>query len=268
MVDYHIHTTYSCDSQLEPEMVCNRAIELGLNEIAFTEHLDLDPKDEGYGLYDYEGISKKLSELQSIYDGRLKIKKGVEVTYQSKRENEIRQFIEDKDYDFILGSVHLVGDFDISGDEGTKRFFECFNRKEAFLSYFKVTNSLVQSGIFDCLGHFEMIRRYGISCIRDYTYEEFKEPIDKILNMLIEKEMALEINTSGLRHLPKETYPRKEIVERFLDLGGVRLTIGSDSHLPEHIGYRIPETMELLISMDVEKITLFRKRVATGFSLQ
>ncbi|MBA7596368.1 histidinol-phosphatase HisJ family protein [candidate division WOR-3 bacterium] len=259
MIDYHIHTIFSCDSHLKPEMVCNRAIERDFYEIAFTEHLDLDPQDDGYGYYNYDDITEKISELKSQYNGRLKIKKGVEITYQKEREDEIRRFLNDKDYDFIIGSVHLVNNFDVSHDEGTAEFFKQLDRERAFLSYFEVTFDLVNSGIFDCLGHFEMIRRYALKYIADYSYEEFKKPIDEILETIKKKRIALEVNTSGLRHLPKETYPRMEIVRRFLNLGGKYLTIGSDAHLPEHIGYRIPETMKLLKNMGIEGITLFNK---------
>jgi len=260
LVDYHIHTDFSCDSQLMPEVICERAIELGLSEIAFTEHLDFDPIDEGYGYYNYKGISENLLELKSLYKGRLIIKKGVEVTYQREREDEIEKFLDDKDFDFVIGSVHLIGEIDVSGDKGTEKYFKEVERKKAIRSYFETTHNLVNSGIFDCLGHFEMLRRYALKYIKDYSYEEFKEPIDEILEAIAKKGMTLEVNTSGLRHLPEETYPRIEIVERFLELGGQNLTIGSDSHLPEHIGYRIPETMELLLNIGVKEITLFSKR--------
>jgi len=261
LVDYHIHTIFSCDSLLEPEMVCNRAVELGFDEIAFTEHLDFDPQDEGYGHYDYESITEKIVELTDLFQGRLIIKKGVEVTYQREREDKIRGFLNDKDYDFVIGSIHLIGDVDVSQDEGTKEFFRSMDRREAYLSYFKVTKNLVNSSIFDCIGHFEMIRRYALKYTEDYSYDEFGEQVDEILESIVRQGATLEVNTSGIRHEPGETYPRMEIVKRFLNLGGKYLTIGSDAHLPEHIGYKIPETMELLESMGVNGLTRFNKRV-------
>lgn len=268
MVDYHIHSTFSCDSRLKPEFVCQQAIKQGFNEIAFTEHLDLEPGDEGYGLYDYEAISKRILELKNLYNGKLEIKKGLEVTYQKKREYEIKEFLKDKDFDFVIGSVHLIGDFDISQEEGTKEYFNQFDREEAFLSYFDVTYDLVNSGIFDVLGHFEMVRRYGLKYVADYRYEEFKEIIDRILNRIVVKQMALEVNTSGVRHLPAEIYPQMEILRRYLDIGGRYFTIGSDAHLPEHIGYRIPETMKQLQGIGIEEITLFSNREKRFYKME
>lgn len=241
-------------------MVCSRVVEQGFDEIAFTEHLDLDPQDEGYGFYDYEAISKRISELKNLYNGRLGIKKGIEVTYQKKREVEIKNFLKDKDYDFVIGSVHLIGEFDVSQVQGTEEYFKRFDRKEAFQSYFDVTYDLVNSGIFDILGHFEMIRRYALKYVEDYSYNEFKEPIDRVLELVVKKGMTLEVNTSGIRHLPKETYPRLEIVRRFFELGGKFITVGSDAHLKEHIGYRIAETMELLQGNGAKEVTLFDGR--------
>ncbi len=232
---------------------------MGFEEIAFTEHLDLDPKDEGYGFYDYKAVSKKIEELRVIYAGKLKIKKGLEVTYQKEREEEIKDFVCGKNYDFVIGSVHLVGDFDISQENGTKKYCRKMGRRKAYISYFEVTRNLAASGIFDSLGHLEMIRRYAIKYIDDYSYNEFKEQIDDILKMLVEKGLALEVNTSGIRHMPETTYPREEIIRRFLEVGGKFLTIGSDAHLPEHIGYRIQEEMVLLGSMGVDEITIFNR---------
>jgi histidinol-phosphatase (PHP family) len=268
LVDYHIHSKFSCDSYLEPETVCERLIDLGFTQIAFTEHLDLDPADEGYGFYDYEAITEKVKELNSKYGDKLIIRKGVEVTYQKKREEEIRDFFSNKSYDFITGSIHLVDGFDISRNEGTRKFFERFSREEGFILYFDATYNLVNSGIFNILGHFEMLRRYGLNYTYDYSYEQFKEYIDKILKIVIEKGVVLEVNTSGLRQLPEETYPRLQIVKRFLELGGKYITVGSDSHIPEHLGYRIDETMQKLKKMGVETLTLFKNRKRNGVSLQ
>lgn len=260
MVDYHIHSELSCDSYLKPETVCERLIDLGFSQIAFTEHLDFDPADEGYGFYDYDAITEKVKELNSKYGDKLTIRKGVEVTYQKKREEEIREFFSDKHYDFITGSVHLVDGFDISQNEGTREFFDRFSREEGFLLYFDVTYHLVNSAIFDILGHFEMLRRYALNYTYDYSYEQFKKYIDRILKIGIEKGIALEVNTSGLRQLPEDTYPRLQIVKRFLELGGEYISVGSDSHIPEHLGYQIEETMQKLDTIGVKTLTLFRAR--------
>jgi histidinol-phosphatase (PHP family) len=264
MVDYHIHTVFSCDSNLDPIVVCERAIELGFDEIGFTEHLDFDPLDEGYGYYDYRGISEMITEMQSTFDDTLSIRKGVEVTYQKKRENEIREFLSGKHYDYVIGSVHLVGSFDVSQKDGTDAFFKNYSREDAFYTYFEVTRSLVESGIFDCLGHFEMIRRYALDCGMDYPYEEFSEIIDEILRIMIKNGIALEVNTSGIRHGPKETYPRKIVIRRYTKLGGKYVTIGSDSHLPEHIGFMIRENMDFLKSIGIHEITTFKNRKKRG----
>lgn len=257
MVDYHIHSKFSCDSHLTPETICERLIELGFTQIAFTEHLDLDPADEGYGFYDYEAITEKVEALNLKYGDKLTIRKGVEVTYQKKREGEIKKFFSDKDYDFITGSVHLVDGFDISQDEGTKAFFDRFSRKEGFIMYFDATYNLVKSGLFDVLGHFEMLRRYGLNYTEDYSYEQFGNYIDRILDKVISEGVALEVNTSGLRQLPEDTYPRFKIVERFLELGGEYITVGSDSHIPEHLGYKIDETIQRLKGIGAKRLTLF-----------
>jgi histidinol-phosphatase (PHP family) len=234
---------------------------MGFTEIAFTEHLDFDPLDEGYGHYDYEAISERIDSLRKVYGGRLTIRKGVEVTYQKERDNEIRGFLEGKDYDFVMGSVHLVGNFDVSQDKGTEQFLSHYTREDAFQSYFETSLNLVSSGLFDTIGHFEMVRRYALSYRDDYSYGEFSRIIDEVLRKLIAHDTVLEVNTSGLRHLPKETYPRPEIITRYIALGGKRITVGSDAHLPEHIGYRIPETMRALEKMGIRSLTTFDRRV-------
>ncbi len=49
------------------------------------------------------------------------------------------------------------------------------------------------------------------------------------------------MNTSGLRQEVGETYPSATVVARYRELGGGRVTVGSDAHRIQHFAYGLGE---------------------------
>ena len=121
---------------------------------------------------------------------------------------------------------------------------------------------------FDSLGHLDYLVRYvplskdplrkGKSS--DYDVRDYKDIIDEILKILINKGLALEVNTAGLKYGLGYAHPKEEILKRYLELNGELLTIGSDGHKPEHICYGFDETCEMLRRIGIKYYTVFEKR--------
>ena len=115
---------------------------------------------------------------------------------------------------------------------------------------------------FDVYGHLDYVVRYGPNKDKEYTYEKYKDILDSILKLLIEKGKGIEINTGGVKSGLKELHPCTSIVKRYRELGGEIITIGSDAHTPEHIASHFNRAEEVLKECGFKYYTIFEKRVA------
>ena len=264
MLDYHLHSTCSSDGISTTAQYCRRAAEQGFIEIGFCEHVDFDPRDPGYGFFDYALLRRQIEAQRKGYGDSLAIRAAVEVTYQASREEEIRRFLEGKELDYVIGSVHLVEDGQewamISEQEGCERYFARRSVREAYQPYFAEVRRAVESGLFDFVGHLDLIKRYGVRHYGPFDLSIFAAELREILKLAVEGGVGLEINTSGLRQAPRETYPGLEVLRWYKELEGQILTVGSDAHTVKDLGRGIAEALGLAREAGVEAVTLFEKR--------
>jgi histidinol-phosphatase (PHP family) len=239
--DRHVHTNHSLDGRVAIDALCRAAIWRGLDGIAFTDHLYLEPFDASYGFFDYDRYMCDLDVVRQRYGDRLHIQSGIEIGYQPQFEDAIIAFLDGKDFDLVLGAVHYVGQdfvFDtlLNGNE-----------QEAYGRYFECVRLAAQSGLFDVLAHLDVVKRVGVERYGPFHYERYADQIDAILEAMVETGTGLEINTSGLRQSPRETYPGPDVVARYQELGGHLLTVGSDAHCAVDVGQGIRETIDQVV---------------------
>lgn len=261
--DYHIHSKFSGDSEEELELIFETAIKKGLKEVAITDHLDLDyPGDKSVFDLDFKKYIKTLKEYRERYKGRLEIKIGIELGLQPhlKKNKVLNEILCSKEIDFIIGSTHCVRGKEL--DE--KGFFFGKTKLESHKAYFKEVYQNIKSfDGFSVCGHLDFIKRYGREYFEDYkkiNYEEHGEIIDKILRTLIEKEMGLEVNTSGCRYGSSESTPNEYILRRYSELGGKIITLGSDAHRSEDIGNGLDKAFKLLKKCGFNNYSIFNKK--------
>lgn len=261
MIDLHIHSQISHDGKASIMENCQKALELGLEEIGFTEHLDLYPSDPHFGLHNYEQYLEEIKEARKKFP-KLKIRMAVEVTYLPKIRKEIQEYLSDKEYDYVLGAIHLVrnGDFTISEKEGSKNYFAQNDPEKCYEEYFELTLEMVRSGLFDAVAHLDMLNRYGIEFYPDWKWTKNYGLIRRIYEGMLKRGMALEINTSGLRQSPNRTYPDIELIRFYKELQGEIITIGSDAHNLENIGSGIEQTINMLKHLGFFRLTSFERR--------
>ena len=246
-IDTHVHSRHSCDSSADPAAAVKAARDKGLRALAFTEHVDFDPADEGYGFYNPQAITAALEELR-IANNELRIFRGTEITYQPQHEREIRDFIAEGRFDFVIGSVHMVGPDDLSRPEKQAAYYLARTQQQAYEAYFNEVEKLAASGLFDCLGHMDLCKRFGHRYYGPMAWRDFEPQVTRILRSVIQNDMYIELNTSGLRQDPKEPYPSLDVIREYRALGGTKLTLGSDAHVSEHVGYAFPESLAALES--------------------
>ena len=250
--DIHIHTTYSTDCSEPMENQIKQAISLGLETLCITEHMDEDyplapgrkETDPPEFLLDTDSYRKGFLEMREKYGDRIRLLWGVELGIQPHLAGFCTDFVSRHDFDFIIGSVHTIG----HKDPYYSYFFEGRTEREAYEEYFnEALVDLKAFSDFDSLGHLDYVVRYGPNKNREYSYKEYSELIDPILNFIIEKGIALEANSAGFRKGLGEPNPCKDVLIRYRQLGGELITIGSDAHLTGSMCYDFPRLEALLV---------------------
>jgi histidinol-phosphatase (PHP family) len=234
VLDCHVHTVHSGDSPAPLLDMCVRAVEVGITKIVFTEHLDFTPTDYSYGAFVYESWIREIESAREEFGGRLIIHRGVEVDYQERFRRKIEDYLGCHDFDYVLGSAHYVDGIIMEDHEA---YFPGKSAREAYLPYFDALRATVESGLFRTLGHIDLCKRHGARYFGPFRLDEFEDEMTGVLKTVVERGMMIEINTSGLRQAPAETYPTLDTLKLYHGLGGRNVAVGSDSHKPEHLGF-------------------------------
>jgi histidinol-phosphatase (PHP family) len=263
--DYHVHTTFSVDCNTPIDASCRSAIEQGVTEIAFTDHVDHQPADPGYGFYRPDDYFAEIDRVREEYGDRLTVLAGVEVDYHDDTRAEVERFIDSwgNRYDFVIGSVHY-------GERGEIIFPEYFHGRtldDVFYSYLDQVERAVKTGWFDTIGHLDIPKRYMPGAYRDYDPLRYKDRLLSLFETFVGQGVAFEINTSGLRQRPKASMPGPAIVNWYQEAGGKRVTTGTDSHAAQTVGAGVARTLEMLQMCGVESILSFRGRQGTPVSI-
>ncbi|HOQ16211.1 MAG TPA: histidinol-phosphatase HisJ family protein [Defluviitaleaceae bacterium] len=259
--DYHVHTSFSSDCQESMENQIQKAIELGLKEIALTDHVDFDYPDPQFPfMIDYDKYMIEFDRIKEKYKDKINIILGVEIGYQPHIVNELNDFFSKYDFQFIICSMHACDRLDLyNGD-----FFKGKEQKNAYLRYFEcVLDNVKKYNYYDVYGHLDYINRYGNYENKILSYEDYSDIIDTILKTIIEAGKGIEINTSGFRYGLGHPSPQFAIVKRYKELGGEIITVGSDAHRKEDICSHFDCAYEMLKKAGFSKITVFKNRKAS-----
>lgn len=260
MFDYHMHSSFSADSQMAMEEACQTAVQKGLAEIVFTEHLDyFYPNCSLVFQFDYGEYARCVEEMQERFRGNLTVLKGVEIGLHPSVEEKNRQFVADHSFDFIIGSVHICADLDLHNGD----YFKGKTLKEALSLYFEtVYHAVRQNPYFHVLGHLDLIKRYvHYLNVRHDTidWQEYYPIIEETLKVLIETGRGIELNMSGYRYGLDTSLPDGGVLRLYKRLGGEVITVGSDAHHPEYIAHHFKEAYQLLEETGFRYVTTFRQ---------
>lgn len=229
-LDAHLHTDQSPDSNVPVDVYAALALERGIKELAITDHVDFDRRDPAY---DYVAFSERERVVRAAAERwaprGVVIRFGAELTYNQTWETELRDHLKRHRYDYTIGSVHDWPDSPYIpsriGTWATSRPID-----EVVAPYFDEIIAAARSGLFDTIGHLDVVKRYLYPLIRPTDFGARPELLDPALAAIAESGAALEINTSGLRHRVAETYPAPWALARFREFGGVHAVTGSDAH--------------------------------------
>lgn len=254
LMDFHHHTNHSFDSTAVMEEVCLQTIANGLDEICFTEHFSVNPLAPTYGHMNFSNYQKDIQYCQEKFSGKLSIKMGIELCEPHLLKDQYEQALTPINFDFILGSVHNLNNQKL-------RLALKDHHLDAYRLYFEELYKMVSTADIDCLAHFDLMKRYAYKEYGFYEFEEHQEIIRSIIEKAIERNIGMEINTSGLRNAGlNQTMPSIEILKLYNKMGGEILTIGSDSHKAETVGTNFHDAIEIAKQCGFEYIYSFDKR--------
>lgn len=270
--DYHVHTAFSDDSDYAMEKVIRDAIAMGLNEICFTDHVDYgikkdwdepgempcrkggsgEPDEMPLANVDYPTYYETFKKMQTLYQDKIGLKFGLEFGMQAHTMEKYEKLFARFPFDFIILSVHEVEDKEFWTQE-----FQCGRTQQEYNErYYEELLYLVQNyHHYSVLGHMDLITRYDKA--GPYPFEKLKPILTKILKTVIADGKGIEVNTSSYRYGLSDLTPSHDILKLYRELGGRILTIGSDSHKPEHLGAFTDETKRELKALGFNEFCTF-----------
>jgi histidinol-phosphatase (PHP family) len=240
-LDSHLHTDLSPDSDVPIDAYAARAVERRIAEIAITDHVDFDPRSGAYDYASYDDRARQVRRAAERWASHgLQIRLGVELTYDSSFEADVREHLKHHRYDFVIGSVHVGVDSPYR-QNAVAGWVQGRSLAEIVRPYFDQVIAAARSGLFDTLGHIDFIKRYLHPHVLPGAFAAAPELYEPMLRAMADSGVGLEINTSGLRQAPAETYPAAPIVALFRELGGGHVTAGSDAHLADSFAYGLED---------------------------
>ena len=249
--DYHVHTSFS-DGRSLPDDYIKHAIDEGLSELGFSEHLTLFREPENWNM-NPERLPEYFSYLDALNEktGGLIIRKGLEVDFFPGREKELHDYLKDLPVDYLIGSVHYQGE--VTVDFG-REYYEGKDINHLFSLYFDTVCMAAQSGLFDIIGHCDLIRIFG------YKPESDPEPLYRQLALCMKKgNVAFEINTNGRNRPLADFYPDRKFLHIFRE-EGIPVCVNSDAHMPARVGQYFGEAYDLLRYIGFNEMATFEKR--------
>ena len=263
LCDFHVHTLMSADSEADIDKVIQQAIRLGMTHLCITDHHDIDYNDSEFYL-DVHKYYETLSLYKEKYKENIHLLIGVEMCLQPHIKSDVESFLSAVPFDFVIGSSHVINGI----DPYYEHIWRNHTTEQVMNMYFEnIYDNLRIHTNFDVYGHIDYAIRYAKEKDTDYSYEKYKEIIDKILLNIIKSKKGIEINTAGLRKGLKSTNPCFEIIKRYHELGGNVITVGSDAHCPEDIGADFDKAKELLLNAGFDHYNIFSKRKAMTIPL-
>ena len=255
MIDYHLHTKLCNHASGEVSEYVEKAIHSGLTEIAFTDHIPL-PKNfdstHRMKFFELEVYQRWIEDARDKYP-EIKIRFGIEADYYAGFEEFLFRILNEFEFDLVIMSIHFlrhwpknnwVFNYNIPG----------MLTNDIYDDYLNEMIKGIQTGLYDIIGHADIIKGYGDSLIKLVPNK-----VKEMLNAAKRHGMVLEYNTSGYRKKMLECYPGFDWLPIIQEVG-LPITVGSDAHSPEQVALNFLYVYDKLQRCGIKKIARFDKR--------
>jgi histidinol-phosphatase (PHP family) len=186
------------------------------------------------------------------------LKLGIEADFIAGREDRMGTLLEARDWDFVVGSVHFVGEHAVD-HEGYEVWDHRSQRPdELWRRYFVTLGEAARSGLFDILAHPDLIKYWG-PARRPVPEGDLRRFYDLAMDGIAESRIAVEVSTAGLRKPVGELYPAPAFLEMCLD-AGCPVALSSDAHVPGDVARDYEVALDLLERLGVGELAVFERR--------
>ena len=266
LTDYHVHlrpddldaTAAEHFTAGNAERYRAVASERGIQELGVAEHvyrfsaaLDVwqHPLWRQYAVDDLDAYCEFVRE-------RTDLKLGIEADFVPGREDRTATLLESREWDYVVGSVHFLGDHAVDYDR-----YDVWTRGESpdrvWKTYFEWLGEAARTGLFDILAHPDLVKVWGPE--RPRPEGDLRRYYDRAMEGIAESGVAIEVSTAGLRKPIGELYPDRAFLEMVVDAGNP-IALSSDAHAPDQLGYRYEQALETLDELGVREIAVFDRR--------
>ena len=256
--DTHTHSVHSFDGSESIEDMCRSAIQKGLSVLVITDHAEA-MEGVPYGAFERERIAKQKADIDAAkeqFHGQLDVLFGCELGQPHLNPSYADKILEEYSFDFVLGSLHFFH----NNEDLYDVIYTPENVDARICQYFSETMEMIETGGFHSMGHLDYIMRRLQPCYQGLpTYCGYEEQVSQILEMLVQRDMAIEVNTSGLRKWLNCIGMEDWVLRRYRELGGRYVTIGSDAHCKEDIGSGRAEAYALLKKAGFTHYTYYKQ---------
>jgi histidinol-phosphatase (PHP family) len=269
LTDYHVHLRPDAEdtpparhfTAANAERYREAAEEHGIAELGVAEHIyrftqSLEiwqhPFWRGWARDDIDDYCAFVREESDL---RL----GIEADYVSGREDRIASFLDARDWDYVVGSVHFLGDaaVDLEGPEWEHVWGRGDRADKVWERYFATLAQAARSGLFDIMAHPDLVKVWGSA--RPQPERDPRHYYEPAVEAMLEAGVAMEVSTAGLRKPAGELYPAPALLEMAVD-AGLPIALSSDAHVPDHIGYRYDDAVAALTDAGVTELCVFERR--------
>ena len=258
MIDYHLHTSRCCHAIGLPQEYLAEAEKKELAEIGFSDHFPLEMleyKPKSQVTMQSKELAHYIEDIRQLQrsSNNIPVKLGIEVDYLPGTERLLSAVIEKYEFDYLIGSIHFMDDWDFTHPVYADSYKER-DIDQLYEKYFILVKDLCSSGLFDIIGHIDVIKKFGYRPSGNLNHLW-----QKVARLLKDKDMCLELNTAGRDAPVSSFYPDRKLLE-ICFLEGVPVTLGSDAHAPDQVGRHFHEALEVLKSVGYNELAVFEQR--------
>ncbi len=254
LVDYHLHSQFSHDSTNDAGTVAKRAVELGISEICFTDHVEFDECYDPEHLIHMPEYCQAVRSVADEFQGRLTVRLGAEIGLHLPATFEkSMSHIQGCGIDYIIGSIHYTD----CGFAYIPSYFE--EPKEIVYTRYleQAVSRCCSADSYHVLGHFDYVTKNAPYTERSLHYSQNAEAFDAILSHLVKHGIGIELNTAVYR-TREEAMWGLDVYKRYAEMGGQFATVGSDAHRLDRVGFRIGDAIEYLRASGIPYLATFR----------
>ncbi len=255
---YHTHTTWS-DGEADPRVMLDAAGRCGLVEIGFSDHLTLHPSYPSVDWSLAEGelgayVEEILALAAAAPPSGPAVRLGLEADFVPASVGRLRALLAAHPFDYVIGSVHFVGDFPVDTEASRWEALPPDRRDETWAAYWRAVSDMAAARLFDIAGHLDLPKKFGHRPSADLTAER-----DAALDALAAAGMTIELNTSGWSYPAAEAYPAMAILRAARERD-IPVIVTADAHRPAHLSRDFDRAARCLREAGYDSVVRFQGR--------